>query len=114
MSQEYWEKFDTKKENLRKSLGYFEIEHINNTCVLTIACNPKEYYEVFEDKDANKKHKGIKKGLPDMNFENFAKSINFLTNLDTFKKPLADYKEVSRLTVLDGEMQKKTVTKTKF
>ena len=49
-----------------------------------------------------------------MNFENFAKSINFLTNLNTFKKPLADYKEVSRLTVLDGEMQKKTVTKTKF
>ena len=49
-----------------------------------------------------------------MNFENFAKSINSLTNLNIFKKPLADYMEVSRLTVLDGEMQKKTVTKTKF
>ena len=91
-SHEYWEKFDVKKENLPKCLGYFGIEHISNLCVLTIACNPKEHYEVFEDRDVN----------------------NSLTNFDTFKKPQADYKEVSRLTVLDDEMQKKTVTKTEF
>ena len=103
-----------KKENLPKCLGYFEIKHISNLCVLAIACNLKEHYEVFEDRDINKKHKGIKKGLPGMNFENFTKRINSLTNFDTFKKPRADYKEVSRLTVLDGEMQKKTVTKAKF
>ena len=31
-----------------------------------------------------------------------------------FKKPHADFKEVSRLTVLSGKMQKKTVVKSKF
>ena len=41
---EYWEKFYSRKENLRKCLGYFEIEHIGNPCFVTIACNPKEYY----------------------------------------------------------------------
>ena len=49
-----------------------------------------------------------------MGFENFANRINSLTNFDTFKKPPADYKEFSRLTLSDGEMQKKTVTKNKF
>ena len=49
-----------------------------------------------------------------MGFENFANRINSLTNFDTFEKPPADYKEFSRLTLLDGEMQKKTVTKNKF
>ena len=67
-SHKCWEKFDPKKENLGKCLGYFEIEYIDNLCVLTITSNLKEYYEVFEDRDVNKKHKGIKKGLPGMNF----------------------------------------------
>ena len=46
---------------MRKCLGYFEIENIDNPCFLTIACNPKEYYELFENSYVNKKHKGIKK-----------------------------------------------------
>ena len=37
------------------------MEHIENPCMLTIACNPKEYYEMFEDRDVNKK--GLKKDL---------------------------------------------------
>ena len=49
-----------------------------------------------------------------MGFENFANRINSLRNFKIFEKPPADYKEVSRFTVLDREMQKKTVTKRKF
>ena len=49
-----------------------------------------------------------------MGFENFANRINSLRNFNIFEKPPADYKEVSRFTVLDREMQKKTVTKRKF
>ena len=105
-SQKYWKTCDAKKENLCKCLGYFEIEHIDNPCVLTIACNPKEHYEVFEDRDVNKKHKGIKKGWPSMNFKNFSKRMNSLTSFNTFKKPLADCKKDSRPIILDGEMQK--------
>ena len=49
-----------------------------------------------------------------MGFENLANRINSLTNFDIFEKPPADYKEVSTLTVLDEEMQKKTVTRANF
>ena len=82
--------------------------------MLAIACNPKEYYELFEKCYVNKKHKGIKKGSSGMNFENYAERLVSLTNFDTFEKLPADFKEISRLTVFQGEMQKKTVTKTKF
>ena len=59
-SHEYRDNFGVRKEQKQKKLGYFEIEHIDNLCILTIAANPKEYLEMFEDKNINKKHKGIK------------------------------------------------------
>ena len=46
-----------------------------------------------------------------MNFENFSKRINSLTNFNTFEKQSA---EVLRLSVLKAKMQKKKVVKTKF
>ena len=46
-----------------------------------------------------------------MRFENFADRIK---SLETFEKPPAVYKEVSRLSVVHGEMIKKTNVKTKF
>ena len=49
-----------------------------------------------------------------MEFHNFAGRIKSLVNFDTFQKPPAEYKEVSRFTICQGEMVKKTVTKTKF
>ena len=48
-SHEFWNNFSASKENERKKLGYFEIEHIDNLCILTIAANPKEYFDMFED-----------------------------------------------------------------
>ena len=55
----YWEKFHVGQENLRKCLGYFEIETIDNLCFLAVDRNPKEDYELFENSDVNKKHKEI-------------------------------------------------------
>ena len=46
-----------------------------------------------------------------MNFENFSKRINSLTNFNTFEKQSV---EVLRLSVLKAKMQKKKVVKTKF
>ena len=37
--------------------------------------NPKEYFEVFKNKAINKKHKGVEKSTPGMNFESFASRI---------------------------------------
>ena len=86
-SHEYWGKLNVRKENLRKCFGCFETEHIDNPCSVTIACNPKEYYEMFEDIFVNKKQKGIKKGSPGMDFENYVSRIISLNNCDTFVKP---------------------------
>ena len=69
---------------------------------------------MFENSEINKKHKGLKKGSSGMNFENYATRIVSLTNFDYFEKAPADYKKVARLTVDQGEMQKKTSLKTKF
>ena len=49
-----------------------------------------------------------------MGFENFAERIKPLVSFDTFEKPPAEYKEVSRFSVVQGEMVKKTVQKNKF
>ena len=68
---------------------------------------------MFEGRDINKKHKGIKKQSSDLGFENFADRINSLINLDTFQKLPADFKEVFRLTVSNGEMQKNNNKKKK-
>lgn len=69
---------------------------------------------MFENNSVNKKHKGIKNYSPAMDFENFANRIVSLNNCDTFIKPPADFKEVSRLTLADGETQQEKVVKTKF
>ena len=103
-----------KKRAKKKKLGYFEIEHIDNPCILTFAVNPKEYLELFEDKNLNKKHKGIQKGSSGLGFENFSQRIKSLVNFDTFEKATCDTKNVSRLTVLAGEMVKASVIKNKF
>ena len=93
-SHQYWDLFNSRQEILHKCLGYFEIENIDNPCILTIACNPKEYFELFENSEINKKHKRITKGSSGTNFENYVNRIVSLTNFDFFEKPPSKYKEV--------------------
>ena len=79
-----------------------------------MAVNPKEYHELFKDKNLSKKHKGIQKGSSGLGFENFTQGIGSLVNFDTFEKPPRDTNNVSRLTVVTGEMVKSTYVKNKF
>ena len=44
---------------------------MENPCYLTIACNPKEYFEMYENNVVNKKQKGIKKGSSGMCLESY-------------------------------------------
>ena len=69
------EQFNCRNENLRKRVGFFEIENINKPNVITIALNPKEYYEHFIDHSDNKKHKGIKKSTPGMDFDSYSNHL---------------------------------------
>ena len=113
-SHEFWDIFGARNEQKRKKLGYYEIEHIDNPCILILAVNRKEYLELLEDKNLNEKHKGIKKGWSGLGFGNFAQRNNSSVNFDTFEKPPRDTKNVSRLTEVAGEMVKKTAVKNKF
>ena len=72
--------------NLSKKLGYYEIEHIDDPCEVTIAINPKVYLEKFQSENVNKKHKGLRKGSRGMEFENYATRINSVTDIETLEQ----------------------------
>ena len=67
-SNEFYEDFLYRNESTKKQVGLYEVESINNANIITIAVNPKDYYEVFKNKSINKKHKGVKKSTRGMNF----------------------------------------------
>ena len=48
-SHPFWDNFNARKEKRKKELGSYEIEHIDNPCYVTLAVNPKEYFELFKD-----------------------------------------------------------------
>ena len=81
-SDKFWEKFGVYNPQNQKVLGLYEVENINDPCLVTLAVNPKEYFEYFESENIDKKPKGIKKGSAGMDDENFAERI----------KPLYDFK----------------------
>ena len=85
-------------------LGLYEVEHIDDPCYVTLAVNPKEYFECFKSDTCNKKHKGIKKGSLSMDYENYAERIKPLIDFETYKKPKADIKDIVRISVKKGEM----------
>ena len=62
-SDKFWEKFGVHNPQNQKKLSLYEVESINDPCLVTLAVNPKEYFEYFESENINKKHKGIKKRI---------------------------------------------------
>ena len=91
-----------------------EVEHIDDPCYVTLAVNPKKYFEYFKSDTCNKKHKGIKKGSPGMDYENYAERIKPLIDFETYKKPKADIKDVVRISVKKVEMATHKIKKSKF
>ena len=49
-----------------------------------------------------------------MEYHNYANRIKSLTNFDTVRKPINEYKDVARFVVKKGDMVKTLVRKTKF
>ena len=79
LSAELYEQFNCRNEALNKRAGLFEIEGIDKPNVITIALNPKEYYERFVDHSDNKKHKGLKKSTFGMDFNSYCNRLSDLT-----------------------------------
>ena len=113
-SDEFWETFGVHDFSNQKVLGLYEVESINDPCHVTLAVNPKEYFEYFKSTNVNKKHKGIKKGSLGMDYENYAERIKPLYDFASFKKPKADMKSLIRISVKKGEMTTYKIIKTKF
>ena len=62
-SDEFWRRFNVHCPQNKKVLGLYEVEHIDDPCYVTLAVNPKEYFEHFKSDNVNKKHKGFKKRI---------------------------------------------------
>ena len=77
----------SEQQKLKKQVGLFEIANINQSNVITIALNPKEYYERFDNHSGNKKHKGLKNSTRGMGFDSCSARFAGLNELDYIKKP---------------------------
>ena len=87
LSDDSWKQFNVQNKSLKKQVGLYEVENINNTNILTIAINPKEYFEKYKDFSINKKHKGLKKNTPGMDFEAYSERLSTLHEYSFKSKP---------------------------
>ena len=79
LSDDFWAQFNDQDKKLKKQVDLFEAENVNKANVITIAINTEEYLEEFEDLSINKKHKGIKKGTPGMDFSVYCSKLASIT-----------------------------------
>ena len=85
--------------------------------MITIALNPEEYHKRFVNHSDNKKHKGIKKSMPDMDFDSYSSRLSDLTEyFNEFLSTINKVKSVEqrRFQVINKSMQMKSVSKTQF
>ena len=81
LSDELWDQFKICDVKLKKQMDLYEIENTDNANICTIAVNPKEYFEKLKNRLINKKHKGVRRDTPGMNFESYAERINVLKEI---------------------------------
>ena len=60
-SDEFWRRFGVHCPQNQKVLGLYEAENVNDLCYITLAVNPKEYFEYFKSDNINKKTQRNKK-----------------------------------------------------
>ena len=53
-SDKFYEQFLCRNEKTKKQVGLYEVESVDNANLITIAVNPKEYYEIFRNKSIKK------------------------------------------------------------
>ena len=58
-SDKFWQKFGVYDPKNQKVLGLYEVESINDPCLVTLAVNPKEYFEYFQSEITNKRIKPL-------------------------------------------------------
>ena len=112
-TNDFYANFKYQNKEVKKQVGLYEVESISNPNIITLAVNPKEYFEVFCSKEINKKHKGIKKNTPGMNFESFASRIMNIREYSYADKNPKKIKQ-KRFQVKKTHMQMTTVSRNQF
>ena len=114
LSNDFRDQFGVQNKKSKKQVGLFEIENINKVNIITIASNPKEYYEKFEDHSDNKKHKGLKKSTAGMDFDSYSNQLSDLneSSKEYIKKPKKTQQK--RFQIINDTMQMKGVSKVQF
>ena len=112
-SDDFYAQFKCQNKKLKKKVGLYEVESIDNANIVTIAVNPKEYFEVFRSKAINKKHKGIKKSTPGMNFESFSSRIMDIREY-SFAEKIPKTIVQKRFQIKNTKMQMTSVSKKQF
>ena len=74
----------------------------------------KNIMNILKVKTAIKDIKELKKGLPNMEYENYTERIKPLIDFKTYKKPKPDIKDIVRISVKKGEMSMYSFKKNKF
>lgn len=82
-----------------KSVFFKRDNQIDNPCEVVVVVNPKDYNEHLEDFRCKKNHKGIRKGAPSMNFENFVKRVVSAHETEDLGNPENEYQEQQTLSV---------------
>ena len=85
LSNEFLSQFNVRDTSTEKQVGLYEIESIDNPNIVTIAVNPKEYFEKYRDKSFSKKHNGLKKDTPGMHFEAYGNRMMSLNDFASQK-----------------------------
>ena len=80
INHEFWKRFNVYDPKDQKVLRLYEVKHIDDPCYVTLAVNPKEYFEYFKSESINKKHKGIKKGSNGMMLLLYILRIRFISH----------------------------------
>ena len=109
LSSDFWQTYNVQNKSLKKQVGLYEFENIEKPILITIAINPKEYYELYQDKTFNKKSKGIRKDTPRMDFESFSNRL-----LSKDEKVQENKVIQSRFQVRTNSMKMVSVSKNKF
>lgn len=76
LADEFYKHFGGRNKKLKKQVGLYEVESIDNPTMVIIAINPKEYFEQYKFFSINKRAKGIRKDTQGMNFDGYANRLS--------------------------------------
>ena len=90
LSGEFFAQFSKRNEAVHKQVGLYEFENVEHGIICAICINPKEYFEIYGIYyETNKKHKGVRKEIKGMEFDNYASFIFTLEEVKEVSKRFA-------------------------